>query len=236
MTPVKRAQPKKAAKAIKRAPASKAVSKTLTAPVFSMDGKKIDSITLDPKTFGVRVTTGLLTRAAVAQRNNARAVLAHTKTRAERRGGGRKPWKQKGTGRARQGSIRSPQWRKGGVVFGPRSNRNYELKLNRKERRKAILGALSLAASHDGVAILDQLTLTGIKTKPLAALLGKMPNTRSVLLVLPEHNQKAELSARNISNCKTQIATNLNVLDLMSHRQLLIEKSALELVTKTYAE
>lgn len=208
----------------------------LTAPVFSMEGKKIDTLTLDPKIFGIRVPSSLLTRAAVAQRNNARAVLAHTKTRAERRGGGRKPWKQKGTGRARQGSTRSPQWRKGGVVFGPRSNRNYELKLNRKERRKAILGALSLAASHDGVAILDQLKLTAIKTKPLAALLGKMPNTRSILLVLPEHNKQVELSVRNIAHCKTQLATNLNVLDLMSHKQLVIEKSALEVVTKTYSE
>ncbi|MFO0704484.1 MAG: 50S ribosomal protein L4 [Candidatus Andersenbacteria bacterium] len=208
--------------------------KKLTAPVYSMDGKKIDSITLDSAIFGTPVSPTLLTRAAVAQRNNARQVLAHTKTRAERRGGGRKPWKQKGTGRARQGSIRSPQWRKGGVVFGPRNERNFTLKINRKERRKAIVGALSLAATNEAVIVLDALTLSGIKTKPLATLLGKLPSKRGMLLVLPKHSDNVERSARNIARVKTQLATNLNVLDLMAHATVVIDKAALALVTKTY--
>jgi large subunit ribosomal protein L4 len=220
---------KKMTKKNAKTPAAK-----LSAPVYSMEGKKIDSITLDAATFGNLVAPVLLTRAAVAQRNNARSVLAHTKTRAERRGGGRKPWKQKGTGRARQGSIRSPQWKKGGVVFGPRNNRNYSLKINRKERRKAIVGALSMAASNEAVIVLDSLELSAIKTKPLAALISKLPVKRGVLLVLPKHDDKVERSARNIGRLKTQLATNLNVLDLMAHPNLVIEKSALELVTKTY--
>lgn len=228
----------KAKKMTKSNTTKKALAKAikLEAPVYSMDGKKIDSIKLDAKTFGIRVAPVLMTRAVVAQRAAARSVLAHTKTRAERRGGGRKPWKQKGTGRARQGSIRSPQWRKGGVVFGPRNNRNYELKLNRKERRKAILGALSKAAANDAVIIMDELSLSAIKTKPLAQLFKKLPVKRNALLVLPEHNENVELSARNLSNVKAQIATNLNVIDLLSHTHVVIEKKALEVVTKTYAE
>jgi len=223
-------------KTTKKTTKTAAKATKLEAPVYSMDGKKIDSIVLDAKTFGIRVAPVLITRAVVAQRAAARSVLAHTKTRAERRGGGRKPWKQKGTGRARQGSIRSPQWRKGGVVFGPRNNRNYELKLNRKERRKAILGALSKAAADNAVIIMDELTLSSVKTKPLAQLIKKLPVKRSVLLVLPEHNENVELSARNIATVKTQLATNLNVMDLLAHSHLVIEKKALALVTKTYTE
>ncbi|MFH0830854.1 MAG: 50S ribosomal protein L4 [Parcubacteria group bacterium] len=206
----------------------------LTAPVFSMAGKKISTVELDSKVFGVSVTPELLRRAVVTQRANSRQVLAHTKTRAERRGGGRKPWKQKGTGRARHGSIRSPLWRKGGVTFGPRSNRNFSIKINRKERRKALLGALSLTASRNQVVVLEGLSLEKIKTKPLAQLFSKLPIKRSALLVLSEHNDKVERSARNLATIKTQIATNLNLEDVLGHEHLVFTKTALERVAKTY--
>jgi len=200
-----------------------------------LEGKKISEVELDPAVFGVSAKAILITKAVIVQRAKARAVLAHTKTRAERRGGGKKPWRQKGTGRARQGSIRSPQWRKGGVVFGPRKNRNFDLKINRKERRQAILGALSLLASRpDGVLILDELKLKEIKTKPLASLFEKLPVKRGALLVLADHDKNIELSSRNLAAVKTQVANNLNVLDLLKYRQVVLPKAALQVVAKTY--
>ncbi|MFO0702885.1 MAG: 50S ribosomal protein L4 [Candidatus Andersenbacteria bacterium] len=235
--PTKRSQPTSAAKhatAPAKAPARKVAK--LSAPVFSQDGARVGDVDLDPRVFGVTVAPKLLTKAVLVQRANARPVLADTKTRGERRGGGRKPWKQKGTGRARHGSIRSPQWRKGGVVFGPHKERNFTAKLNRKERRRAILGALSLVARREaGVVVLEELTLTEIKTARVAGLLRKLPVTRTTLLVLPDHNDKVELSARNIPHLKTQLATNLNVVDLLGHRHLVLSKAALELVRTTYA-
>jgi large subunit ribosomal protein L4 len=210
-------------------------TKKITAPVFSLEGKKIDDVELDPAVFSVEIATPLLTRAITAQRNNARAVLAHTKTRGERRGGGRKPWKQKGTGRARHGSIRSPQWKKGGIVFGPRNNRNFELKMNRKERQKAILGALSLVAARpSGVVLLEKMELPEVKAKKLATLITKLPTKRSVLLVLSKHDEKVELSARNIANLKTQLANNLNVMDLMRYRHVVMPLDAMKLIGTTY--
>lgn len=213
---------------------TKAAPKKLSAPVYSMAGKKIDSVELDPGVFGIQAAPALISRAVVAQRANARQVLAHTKTRAERRGGGRKPWKQKGTGRARHGSIRSPLWKKGGVTFGPRKNRNYELKLNRKERRAAIRGVLSSLAAREAVLVLEELKVEAIKTKPLAQLMGKLPIKRSALLVVAQRDSKVELSARNLANVKTQLATNLNVVDLLGHNQVVFAREALDVVAKTY--
>lgn len=210
-------------------------SATLSVPLYSQEGKKVGDIALDPAVFGVSASPILLNKAVNVQRANARTVLAHTKTRAERRGGGRKPWKQKGTGRARQGSIRSPQWRKGGVVFGPRKDRNFSIKMNRKERRLAILGALSILASREaGVIVLEDLKLDTIKTARVAALIKALPVTRKALLVIPEHDDKVELSTRNMARVKTQLATNLNVVDLLGHRHLVLSKSALERVAATY--
>jgi large subunit ribosomal protein L4 len=185
----------------------------------------------------VHAAATLLNKAVNVQRASARTVLAHTKTRAERRGGGRKPWKQKGTGRARQGSTRSPQWRKGGVVFGPRNNRNFTIKMNRKERRLAILGALSLMAGREaGVIVLEELKFDTIKTARVAKLLKTLPVTRKALLVLPEHDDTVERSARNLPHVKTQLATNLNVVDLLGHRHLVLSKAALERVAATYVK
>jgi large subunit ribosomal protein L4 len=216
---------------------AKASKATISVPVYGLDGKKTGEVVLDPAVFGVQVSDTLLNKAVNVQRANSRSVIAHTKTRAERRGGGRKPWKQKGTGRARQGSIRSPQWRKGGVVFGPRSNRNYSIKLNRKERRQAILGALSIMASHEaGVIVLDELTLPDVKTARVAKLLAVLPVTRKALIVLPEHDKNIELSTRNLPRVKTQLASNLNVVDLLGHRHLVLAKAALERVAATYAK
>src|SRR3990167_2022171 len=209
----------------------------LNAPVFSVEGKKLGQVALDPKIFDVKVSPALLSKAAIVQRANARAVLAHTKTRAERRGGGKKPWKQKGTGRARQGSTRSPQWRKGGVVFGPRSNRNYSVKLNRKEKRQAILGALSLMAHREtGVLVLEELNLGEIKTARIAKLFAKLPVKRKALLVTPKRDKNIEYSARNLQHVKTQLATNLNVLDLLAVKHLVLSRAALKSVAEVYSK
>lgn len=228
MTPTKSASAKKVA-------STKVALKKVKATVFSSEGKKLSEIDLDPAVFGIDAKARLIHKAVMVQRANARAVLAHTKTRGERRGGGRKPWKQKGTGRARHGSIRSPQWKKGGVVFGPRKDRNFELKMNRKERRQAILGALSLlAARPDGVLVLEDLKLTEIKTKRLASLFKKLPVKRSALLVIGSHDKNIESSARNLATVKTQLADNLNVMDLMRYRHLVLPKEVLTQVGKIY--
>lgn len=209
---------------------------TLVAPVYNLQGTKLRDEPLDARVFGVRVPASLLSRAVMVQRRNSRTVLAHTKTRGERRGGGRKPWKQKGTGRARQGSTRSPQWRKGGVVFGPRKERVFSAKLNRKERQRAILGALSLAATRKaGILVLESLQAKSIKTKPFAQLFTKLPVQRKTLVVIPARDAKVELSMRNLPKVKTQLATNLNVMDLLAHRHIVLPVASLKLVAATYA-
>lgn len=142
--------------------------------VYNQQGEKVKEITLDPKIFGFEVKPELIQHAIVVQQANARHNLAHTKDRSDVAGGGRKPWRQKGTGRARHGSIRSPLWRGGGVTFGPRKNQNYALKINKKARRKAILMGLSDKATHDNIILVDKLNLEESKTKKFFEILQNL--------------------------------------------------------------
>ncbi len=220
----------------KKISGKKSVKKNMQASVYDLQGKKIDSIELAEHIFGVDVKPEIIARAVRVQKNGSRTPLGHTKTRSERRGGGRKPWKQKGTGRARHGSTRSPIWRKGGITFGPRNNKNFSIKINVKERIGAILGSLTLqAAEKDGLAVIDNVKLEKIKTNTLGTLLEKLPAKRSSLLVTSTSDNKLVLSARNIPNFKVQTVSNLNILDILSFDRLLISRKGLALLTKKYS-
>ncbi len=202
--------------------------------LYSMDGKELGTRELPTRIFGVAVNPAFVEHAVVAQRANARATVAHTKTRAEVRGGGKKPWRQKGTGRARHGSIRSPIWRGGGVAFGPRPDRNYSIKINRKERQKALFMALSDKVASKRLVLLDALDMPSIKTKQFAAALKKLPVEKSVLLVLPSSNANVEKSARNVAGVTLIRANSLNVIDVLHHQCLVMPVGSVDVIEKTY--
>ncbi len=193
----------------------------LTAKIYNMAGEVVGEEKLDPAIFGVKAKEGLIHQAVVAQMANRRQVLAHTKNRGEVRGGGKKPWKQKGTGRARAGSIRSPLWKGGGVIFGPRKNRNFKQKINKKMRRKALLMCLSDRAGEARIVLLDKLELVEFKTKKLLEILNKLPSKeKKTLLVLVKDDKKIIKSAANLPYVKTIEARNLNVVDVLEYGYL----------------
>jgi large subunit ribosomal protein L4 len=196
-------------------------------------------VDLNPKLYEVKSDTGLVEQAVRVQLSNARKSIANTKTKGEVSGGGKKPWKQKGTGRARAGSSRSPIWRHGGITFGPRSNRNYELKMNRKEWRKALTMVLSDKAENKGLIIMDSFTLSASKTKELVSWIAKMKkalaqNSKKFLVVLPAKDANIERAIRNIPTAKAIFANSLNVVDLLDSDSVIMPKSALEIIEKTY--
>lgn len=202
--------------------------------VYNQTGKAVGEIKLEPKIFNIEIKPELVQQAVRTQLANKRKVIAHTKDRSEVRGGGRKPWRQKGTGRARHGSIRSPIWKGGGVTFGPQKNRNYSLKMNKKARRKALLMTLSDKARDKFIVVLDKLELPAIKTKDLLKIISKLPLKKKVLIILPKSDQKIIKSARNLPNIKTINANSLNVVDVLVHRCLLILKDSMAIIEKTY--
>lgn len=202
--------------------------------LYTMEGKKQGTHELPARIFGVKVDPAFVEHAVVAQRANAKITVAHTKTRAEVRGGGRKPWRQKGTGRARHGSIRSPIWRGGGVAFGPRPERNYGMKINKKERQKALFMALSDKVSANRLVLLDALEMPSIKTKQFVTSLKKLPVERSVLLVLPGSNTNIEKSARNVAGLTPIRADSLNVVDVLRHHCLVLPVDAIGVIEKTF--
>lgn len=206
----------------------------LVAPRYSATGEKVGEVRLDPAVFGLQPNRRLMHQAVTVQQANARAPIAHSKTRAEVRGGGRKPWRQKGTGRARHGSIRSPLWRGGGVVFGPRRTRNFSRRLPAKMRRQAILMALSDKAQHQALTVLEPPKLEQPKTKTLVTLLKKLPIGQPTLLVMPEAQSSLIQSARNVPWVTTIGAASLNVVDLLRHRSLVALDGALEKIAVTY--
>jgi len=204
--------------------------------VRNWQGEEVGQTTLDLKVASEKSAAHIVHRALVRQMANARQGTVSTKTRAEVRGGGRKPWRQKGTGRARAGSIRSPLWRGGGVIFGPKP-RDYEIKMNRKERRLALRTALS-SRSEDLIVVADFAEqLARPKTKELMAAIarwGVEPKAK-VLLILPERIETIYLSARNIANLKLLSATQLNVYDLLNADKILTTASALEKIQEVYS-
>jgi large subunit ribosomal protein L4 len=195
----------------------------LIAKIYNMKGETVGEHSLDPAVFGVTPKIGLIHQTVVAQKANVRQILAHTKDRGEVRGGGRKPWKQKGTGRARHGSIRSPLWVGGGITFGPTKERNFKQKINKKAKRKALLMCLSDKVANEKLLLLDNLNLPEIKTKLMAKILENLPcKGKTTLIALPEtDSDKIIKSAENLPKIRTIEARNLNVADLLTYEYLL---------------
>ncbi|WP_239619179.1 50S ribosomal protein L4 [Cohnella mopanensis] len=202
--------------------------------VFNVDGKEVGQLDLAEGVFGLEPNVHVLHSAVLLQQASLRSGTHDTKGRSEVRGGGRKPWKQKGTGRARQGSIRSPQWKGGGIVFGP-TPRSYSFKLPRKVRRLAIKSALSSKVVDNQIIVLDQLSLSQPKTKDIAKLLNNLKVSRKALVVTADFDNNVALSARNIPGVKFVSAEGINVLDVMKHDQLIITKDAVAKVEEVFA-
>ncbi|MCA0758410.1 50S ribosomal protein L4 [Paenibacillus sp. N4] len=202
--------------------------------VFNVSGAQVGEVELAESVFGIQPNTHVLHSAVVLQQAAERQGTHKTKGRSEVRGGGRKPWKQKGTGRARQGSIRSPQWVGGGTVFGP-TPRTYGFKLPKKVRRLAIKSALSSKVIASEIIVLDQLTFAAPKTKEFASILNNLKVDRKALVVTANYEDNVALSARNIPGVKFVAADGINVLDVLVHDKLIITKEAVEKVQEVLA-
>ncbi|REE68847.1 large subunit ribosomal protein L4 [Paenibacillus taihuensis] len=202
--------------------------------LFSVNGSQVGEVELSDAVFGVEPNVHVLHSAVLLQQASERRGTHKTKGRSEVRGGGRKPWKQKGTGRARQGSIRAPQWVGGGTVFGP-TPRSYSFKLPKKVRRLAIKSALSSKVVDNEIIVLDQLTFAAPKTKEFAAILNNLKVARKALVVTASYEDNVALSARNLPNVKFVAADGINVLDVMKYDKLIITKEAVEKVQEVLA-
>ncbi|MHB1318835.1 MAG: 50S ribosomal protein L4 [Anaerolineae bacterium] len=195
-------------------------------PVVNMAGETVDEIELNDTVFGIKPSMAVMHQALLRQMANARLGTAKTKERGEVAGGGRKPWKQKGTGRARQGSTRAPNWKGGGVVFGPRP-RSYEQKMNRKMRRLALRSALSVKAADEQIIVLDQLSMDGPRTREMKTVLSNLKIGESTALVLlPAHDENVELSARNLQQVKTLNAQLLSIRDLLGYEYIVMPRES----------
>lgn len=203
--------------------------------LYNTAGEQVGDVELSDAVFGIEPNRHVVHDAVLMQRASLRAGTHKTKGRSEVRGGGRKPWRQKGTGRARQGSIRSPQWKGGGVVFGP-TPRSYAYKLPKKVRRLAIKSVLSAKVADNEIIVLDQLTMDAPKTKQFAEVLRNLKVERKALVVAAEYDDNVALSARNIPGIKFVPAEGINVLDVVSHDKLIITKDAVQKVEEVLAQ
>jgi len=202
--------------------------------LYTQEGKKNGTLDLPKEIFEVPFNMDLIHHALVRQTANERVNLAHTKLREDVSGGGRKPYKQKGTGNARQGSIRSAQWRGGAIIFGPRNNRNFSKMMPKRQRRLALFSALSEKARNNEIIGLEGYKTDKPKTKDFAAMIKKLPVERNVLIVLPEKDMLIQKSSRNLSTVKTITAGYLNIRDLQSYKNLLIFKDAVAKIKETF--
>ena len=201
--------------------------------VMNMNGENVGSIELNDAVFGIEANEHVMHLAVVQYLANQRQGTQSAKTRAEVRGGGKKPWRQKGTGRARQGSTRSPQWTGGGVVFAPKP-RDYSFKLNRKVKRLALQSALSCKVAENKMIVLDELTLNEIKTKEMVKVLENIKCGKA-LIVMDSSNKNVILSARNIPDVKTASVNTINVYDLLKYNTLVVTKDAVAKIEEVYA-
>lgn len=209
--------------------------------VYNQNAEVIGKSDLPDNVFGVKLNADLMHQAMTAQLANARKPVAHTKDRSEVRGGGKKPWKQKGTGRARHGSTRSPIWIGGGVTFGPRKEKIYKVKINKKQKRKALFMALSSKVNDKEMALLDKFEIKEIKTKKMAGILDMFSKSvwgnsrlKKTLVVIPKSDKNTLLSARNIPAAKVIPADSLNVYDVLAYKYLIMPKDAVGIIEKTY--
>lgn len=203
--------------------------------LYNFEGKAVGEISLDASIFEVAADMAVVHEAVIAQQANSREVIAHTKGRGEVAGSGKKPWKQKGTGRARHGSRRSPIWVGGGITFGPTNQRNFTVKMNKKARRKALAMVLSDKVASNQFLAVETLATTEGKTKTLTAFLKNLPASNvSTLVVLEPANKLAARAARNLQKVATIPANSLNVVDLLSHERVIASRDAIDVLTATY--
>ena len=201
--------------------------------VYNIEGKEVGTIDLNDAVFGVEVNEHLVHMAVVSQLANKRQGTQKAKTRSEVSGGGRKPWRQKGTGHARQGSTRAPQWTGGGVVFAP-TPRDYSFKLNKKERRAALKSALTSRVEEKKFIVVDEINFDEIKTKKFQDVLNNLSVSKA-LVVLEDGNKNAELSARNIADVKTAKTNTINVYDILNYNTVIATKAAVQAIEEVYA-
>ena len=201
--------------------------------VYNMEGKEVGTIELNDAVFGVEVNEHLVHMAVVAQLANKRQGTQKAKTRSEVSGGGRKPWRQKGTGHARQGSTRSPQWTGGGMVFAP-TPRDYTITLNKKEKRAALKSALTSRVNENKFVVVDELKFDEIKTKNFKAVMNNL-KVSMALVVLADNDQNTVLSARNIPEVKTSLVNTINVFDILKYNTVVATKAAVASIEEVYA-
>ena len=204
-----------------------------TVSVYNIEGKEVGTIDLNDSVFGVEVNDHLVHKAVVGQLANNRQGTQKAKTRAEVSGGGRKPWRQKGTGHARQGSIRAPQWTGGGIVFAP-VPRDYSVKMNKKEKRAALKSALSSRVEEKKFIVIDEINFDEIKTKKFQTVLDNLKINKA-LVVLEDDNKNAELSARNIPDVKTARTNTINVYDILKYNTVIATKAVVAAIEEVYA-
>ena len=202
--------------------------------VYDIKGKKVSDVELAESVFGIEPNEAIVHSVLVNYLANQRQGTQSTKTRAEVRGGGRKPWRQKGTGRARQGSIRAPQWIKGGIALGPKP-RSYRYTVNKQERRLAIKSFLSSKVLENELTVVDKLELSEIKTKTMVKALADLKVEGKTLIVLPENNKNVLMSARNIEGVKTIVLNNINVFDLLKYNNLVLPLETVKKLEEVYA-
>jgi large subunit ribosomal protein L4 len=208
--------------------------------IYNQKGEEVGKTKLPKKVFGKEINPDLIYQVAISQAANRRQPIAHAKDRSEARGGGRKPWRQKGTGRARHGSIRSPLWKGGGVTFGPRKEKKYEKKIPKKMKKLALLSALSAKVKDKEIIVLDKLAIEKPKTKLMAEILKnlreKIAGKGSILIALPKKDKNIKKATDNIPKVEAIEARNLNVLDLLSFKYLLLPKESIKVIEETFGK
>ena len=202
--------------------------------VYDMQGKKVSDVELNANVFGIEPNEAVVHSVLVNYLANQRQGTQSTKTRAEVRGGGRKPWRQKGTGRARQGSIRAPQWIKGGIALGPKQRSN-KYTVNKKERRLAVKSMLSMKVLEQSLVVVDKLAFEEIKTKNMVSALNNLKVTGKTLVMLAEKNENVQKSARNIEGVKTTLVNTINVYDLLKYNNLVVTLDTVKKLEEVYA-
>lgn len=201
--------------------------------VYNIEGNKVGDMELNDAVFGVEVNEHLVHMAVVSQLANKRQGTQSAKTRSEVSGGGRKPWRQKGTGHARQGSTRAPQWTGGGIVFAPKP-RDYSFKMNKKEKNLALKSVLTSKVAEDKLIVLDSISFDGIKTKKMVAVLNNLKADKA-LVVLNDNDKNVILSAKNIPDVKTALTNTINVYDILKYDKLIVTKDAVATIEEVYA-
>ncbi|MDP2638593.1 MAG: 50S ribosomal protein L4 [Candidatus Azambacteria bacterium] len=205
-----------------------------TVKLYNQKGEELSDLELNKDIFGLPWNADLVSQVVRVAMANKRQVLSSTKTREEVSGGGRKPWRQKGTGRARHGSIRSPLWKGGGVTFGPTKERNFKLKINKKMADKAFLTALSGKVKDNELLILDALEISTPKTKEMAKIMASFPKVKSGLLILLSRAENIKRATRNLSGLSVMGVDNINILDILQRKYLIFTKDCLECLNKKY--